>query len=143
MDNREQQKNPGEANELGNWVPEDWMPETQHDQSKIGESAMRHSAITSAPDNETSSLPSANEAFEIIGGPTEEPVSQPAKDKSDESMPLIFDPTDIAPKEEGLSVSAETAIHSIQDLIVRGDNPKDGYANYQALRKIINGGPGK
>lgn len=143
MDNREQKKTPGGVDGLGNWVPEDWMPEAQHDQSKIGESAMQHSAITSTPDNEAPLPPSANEAFKIIEEPANTSTNQQAKDKTDESSHLIFDPTDIAPKEEGLSPPAETAVHNIQDLFLRGDNPKDGYANYQALRNAINGGQDK
>ena len=143
MDNREQKKNPEEANELGNWVPENWMPEPQHDQSRMGESAMRHSMLNSTPNNEAPLPPSANEAFEIIEEPTSASTNQQTTGETDESAHLVFDPADIAPKKEGLSSSAETAVHNIQDLITRGDNPKDGYANYLALRKVINGGQDK
>ncbi|MBR6505601.1 hypothetical protein IKT18_02070 [Candidatus Saccharibacteria bacterium] len=137
MDNRVQPKTPGETPDIGAPMPENWMPEPQHDQSKMGGEAI-NATIASNPDSEeTPLMPPEEEAFEI----TEAPTSAPAK--TDEQEPkLVFDPTDIAPKKEGIDETAKKAVGEIEDLFKEG-NAKAGLDNYQALRAAVNGGESK
>ncbi len=133
MDNRAQPKNPGEIPNIGDPMPENWMPEPQHDQSKIGGEAI-NATITSNPDDEdVPILPPEEETIEIV----EAPDSTPAKTDEQESK-LVFDPLDVAPKKEGIDGTAKKAVEDIESLFREG-NAKAAMANYQALRAAVNG----
>ena len=137
MDNRAQPKTPGETPNIGGPMPENWMPEPQHDQSKIGGEAI-NATITSNPGNEEAPLlPPEEEAIEIV----EAPDNAPAK-KDEQEPKLVFDPLDVAPKKEGIDWTAKKAIDDIENLFKEGD-AKAGMANYQALRAAVNGGEPK
>ena len=146
MNNGEQKESLNSQDELNNWMPDIQSPESpEHNLSELGGQAMENAIISSAPDLETNTLSSKENLFEITEvSPDKKPtLSQDQDSDSTEPNRLVFEPQDIAPREDGLSPSAETAVKNIQELITRDDNPRDGYKNYQALRDTINGGQPK
>jgi hypothetical protein len=139
MDNGESKTTPESIKELNSKMPENWAPENpKHNLSELGSNAMGNTGIFSNPEGEP--LPQPDKAFDIKDVFPEEAKKADEKKPSNEEPKLIFDPSSITPKEEGLSQTAKNAVHDIRDLITRGDDPKDAYVNYQALRKAVSGG---
>lgn len=146
MNNGEQKESFNSQSGLNSWMPDTQSPESpEHNLSELGGQAMENAIISSTPDSEINNPSSKENLFEITEvSPDKKPtLSRDQDSDSTEPNRLVFEPQDIAPRENGLSPSAETAIKNIQELITRGDNPRDGYENYQALRKTINGSQSK
>lgn len=137
MDNGENKITPESVERQAVKAPENWAPENpEHNLSELGSNAMGNAIISSTPDEEPTHTQLDN-TFEITDVfPAKQPDS---KAKEDDAPKLVFDPSDIAPREEGISPSTEAAIHRIEDLIIRGDDPRDAYTNYQALKKAVAG----
>ena len=137
MDNGENKMTPESIEKSAIQSPENWTPNNpEHNLSELGSNAIGNAIFSSTPEEETPSpqLDQPFNAAEVF--PIEEPKT---KAKTDESEPnLIFNPSDIKPQKEGISPSTEAAARSIEDLIIRGDDPSDAYDNYQALRKAAN-----
>lgn len=137
MDNGENKITPESVERQAVKTPENWAPENpEHNLSELGSNAMGNAIISSTPDEETTPAQS-DEPFKITDV---FPAGQSdSKTKNNEEPKLVFNPSDITPQKEGISPSTEAAIHRIEDLIIRGDDPRDAYTNYQALKKAVAG----